>query len=702
MKFKIIGSFLMRPVVIFAVIVVAYGTSHVAMGVSTSVWTSQTQKDFKSGKPKDVSISSKGEVSLSLRLVSHVKTEELYVWCLAEDSQGNLYAGTGTDGRIFRITPDGASSLLFDSPEVNIHSLAIDSADNIYAGTSPDGLVYKISPDGQSTTLFKAEEKYVWALALDEAGNLYAGTGTDGRIHKITPAGENSVLFDSEETHIMSLLYAKNTLYAGSEGSGIIYKITPEGQAFVVYDTDEKEIHSLAMDAQGNLFAAATTDKEPGGGQPQPNAPAPPPSAAPKEKESRESSIYQVTPDGVVSKIWASESPLILSLVVDDNNNLTVGTGDEGMIYTVTPEKEFASLVKCEEAQVLAIRKSSTSTMFIATGNPGRIYRLSAEHPQEGTLESEPYDTKIISKWGDISWEHNAPESTAISFVTRTGNSSKPDKTWSEWSAEYTAASGQRITSPPARFIQWRAKLTTTDVVATPLLKRVDVAYMQENIRPEIASIQIDPRKAEKKPSPPSAPPSAQKAPGSEPSAGGAERTVEWQAIDPNNDSMEYTIYYKGVDEQTWKLLKDELEKASYSWDSTSMPDGRYQVKIVASDKLSNPAGLAKTAEKISDPFEIDNTQPVISDITIAAVGDGTFRVAYTAEDRTSRINEATFSIDGQKWQLVFPIDNISDARKEEFSFTTPSELEAGEHTVVVKVTDAVGNVGTGKQVFTK
>lgn len=536
MKSKHTVSTLISLAIIFAVSVLP------ALGVSTSIWTNQTQKDFKSGKPKDVSISSKGEVSLPLKLESFVETEELYIWCLAEDSQGNLYAGTGNDGRIFKITPDGASSLFFDSPEVNIYSLVIDSADNIYAGTSPDGLVYKISSDGESTTLLKAKEKYVWALVFDEAGNLYAGTGTDGKIYKITPAGESSVLFDSEETHIMSLLYANNTLYAGSESGGIIYKITLEGQASVVYDTREKEIHSLAMDAQGNLYAAATTGKAPGEERGQSGAPPPPPGGEPKEKES---SIYQVMPDGVVSKIWTSESPLILSMVVDGNNNLIVGTGDKGMIYTVTPEKEFASLVKCEEAQVLAIHKSSTSTMFVATGNAGKIYRLSTEHPQEGTLRSKPYDAKIISQWGNIQWEQIAPEGTNITLATRTGNTSKPDKTWSKWSTEYTVADGQKITSPPARFIVWRAKLTTTNTTATPLLKRVDVAYVQENIKPRVTSISIDGQKGAGKPGPPSGPPSAPKPSGGQSSSGGGKRTVNWKASDPNKDSMEYTIYVR-------------------------------------------------------------------------------------------------------------------------------------------------------------
>jgi hypothetical protein len=685
-----------------------------AFSVSTSIWEQKTKEDFEAGKPKDVSISSKGEVSLSLKLNAYVETEEAYIWCLAEDSQGNIYAGTGNEGRIFKIAPDGTSSLFFDSPEVNIYSLAVDSSDNIYAGTSPDGLVYKISPDGTANTLLSAKEKYVWDLVFDNAGNLYAGTGPNGKIYKITPDGQNSVLYDSETTHIMSLHYSSllggvgvgsdpNVLYAGSEGDGIIYKITLDGHASVVYDTNEKEIHALAMDSQGNLYAAATSGKMPGEEQRRELPPPPGPGGeAPKEKES---SIYKVTPDGVVSKLWTASDPLILSMAVDASDNLIVGTGDEGKVYTVNADGDSASIAKCEEAQAMAIHKTKTGSMFIATGNNGKIYRLSTDHAQEGALESKVYDAKIISKWGNIEWEQVLPDGTAISFATRTGNNSKPDNTWSEWSEEYTAADGQKITNSPARFIQCRAKLTTTNPLAAPMFKRVAIAYAQTNIAPKIKSIEIDSQKddeegGERQPGGP--PRQGQKPPGGQAAGDRTKRTVKWQVTDANEDSMEYAVYYKGVDEKTWKLLEEELKTNSYSWDSTSMPDGRYQIKVVATDKLNNPVNLAKTTEKISDQFEIDNTQPTISDITVTVSGNGAFQVRCTAEDKINHIKEAVFSIDGQDWQIVFPVDGIFDSKTEEFDFTTPSDLKAGEHTVVIKIADAAGNVSSGKQVFTK
>ncbi|MBI1922852.1 hypothetical protein HYR99_01240, partial [Candidatus Poribacteria bacterium] len=192
--------------------------------VTTSLWEQQLQKDFEDDKPKNVSITSQGEVMLAPKLEPFFKdTQEIYIWCLVEDSHGNIYAGTGNGGKLYRITPDGQSSLFYDSPEVSILSLAVDASDNVYAGTAPDGLIYKITGEGiPPKTLFTSEEKYVWALTFDDAGNLYAATGTNGKIYKITPTGETSVLFDSQESNIICLRYHQNALYAGSDGKGII------------------------------------------------------------------------------------------------------------------------------------------------------------------------------------------------------------------------------------------------------------------------------------------------------------------------------------------------------------------------------------------------------------------------------------------------------------------------------------------------
>jgi len=661
-----------------------------SFAVKTSVWKLRSQKDFEKGKPKNVSISSKGEVTLPPTLKKFVETEEDYVWCLAEESKGNIFAGTGNNGRIFKITPDGKSEIFFDSPEVSIHAIVVDKDGNVYAGTSPDGLVYKITPDGNSTTLLTSKEKYVWALALDEDGNLYAGTGTNGKIFKIAPDGKDSVLFDSEESHIMSLLYRDKNLYAGSEGGAIIYKISADGKVSVTYDASDKEIHCLAMDKHGNLFAAATSGPAPKAGR---SGQSPPPG-----EEKKKSTIYKINLLGVVSKIWSVSERLILSMVVDEHDNIIVGTGDKGQIYSVKPDgEESTTLVKCEEAQALAILKSASGSMFISTGNTGKIYQLTSDRLKEGTLVSESRDAGLISKWGNIEWEGVTPTGTQIAFATRSGNTSKPDKTWSDWSNAYSDSTGQKIVSPPARFIRWRAKLTTSNLKVAPVLKVVRLAYLQQNVKPNIASVRITRGSAA-----PGGQKGPQQRPPSPPKTGDKKLTVKWQVKDQNNDSMEYTVYYKGVNEQNWKLLKEELRTNSHSWDSTSMPDGRYQIKVVANDKFSNPDNLVKTAEKISEPFEIDNTQPTISEITATKNANGSFTIAFSTEDNMNHIKKAVFSIDGGEWQIAFPVDEIFDSKKEDFTFTTPADLKDGEHTIRIKITEAAGNISARGKTFTK
>ena len=671
--------------------------------VTTNIWEQTHQKDFESGTSKNISVSSKGEVTLAPKLETFfTDTQEIYIWCLAEDSNGNIYAGTGNGGKIYRITPDGQSSLFYDSPEVAILSLAIDAGGNVYAGTAPDGLIYKITGAATPpTTILSSEEKYIWAMAFDDAGNLYATTGTGGKIYKITPDGQTSVLFDSNDRNILCLLHHQGALYAGSDGKGSIYRITTDdGTASVIHQTRQKEVRALAIDNQGIIYAGTVTTAPP-----QPGAPPPPPtSPAPGDgpSEEKKSKVYRLRPDGVVTEIWSAPDPLILSMVVASEELLLIGTGDSGKIYRVNPEGDFVALAKCNASQVLAMHHvASANKLLLATGNPGKIFELQSEHLAEGTLETQANDTKVISRWGKLSWEGTTPQGTSISFATRAGNTEKPDNTWSDWSGELTTSEGSQITSPSAQYIQWRAKLTTSALSVTPVIKKVMVASVQSNIEPKFTSIEI--RRGDK---PKGA--NSLRSGGSpmetrsQPRSGekGTKYTVEWKVKDSNNDTLQFNLYYKGVDETNWKLLKKELKKTSYTWDTTSMPDGRYTISVEATDKLSNPLGLAKSTEKISDPFDIDNTQPRVSNITATATGDGTYQISCTTEDRSSYIQKAVYKIDSdEEWQAIFPNDSIFDSKREDLRLQTRI-LPPGEHTITIQATDSSGNTAVGRGNF--
>ena len=402
--------------------------------------------------------------------------------------------------------------------------------------------------------------------------------------------------------------------------------------------------------------------------------------------------------------MWEAPDPLILAMVFDSEEGLYVGTGDSGKLYWVNTDGDSVLKGKCSASQILAMHRTANSDrLLLATGNAGKIFELKSDHLAEGTLESKAHDTKVVSRWGKLSWEGVTPEGTAISFATRTGNTEKPNSAWNDWSEELTDPETSQITSASARYIQWRAKLTTSAVSATPVLKKVTVASVQSNTEPRFTSIEVRRGGAPESPGPPEGVrrPRESRTPSNSNSGGdGTKYTASWKVKDENSDTLQFNVYYRGIDETNWKLLKEELKQTSYALDTTLMSDGRYVIKVSATDKLSNPPNFAKSTEKVSDPFDIDNSQPTVTEITATANEDQTYQITCTAADPFSYIQKAVYKIDSDEhWQVIFPDDGIFDSKRETLVLHTNS-LPAGEHTITIRVTDAAGNTGVGRATF--
>ena len=679
-----------------------------ASAVTTSLWEQHRRSDFEAGEIKNISVSSKGDASLSFKIDGFSEIDEAQVWALAEDSEGNIYAGTGIEGKIYKISADGkTSTLYFDSPEVTIWCLVIAPDNTLYAGTGPDGLVYKITDkDTPPKTILSKGDKYVWAMHLDDEGNLYAATGTEGKIYKITPDGETSVLFDAEEKNIRSLVAFDGGFYAGSSGNGIIYKIMDDGSANVVYQAKENEIRNLVMDSKGNVYASAVTSvpMDRGGSRASrgPSVPAPqaPGSGPPKENKSY---IYRLHPDGTTALVWSSPEPLISSIVLESDEQILVGTGSNGKLYRVdTKTGDFEAIGKCSGKDILAIHQTKhadSMKTILGAGNAGKLFTLTTSHVEEGTLESAVHNAQSLSRWGKLSWEAEVPDGTSITFATRSGNTRKPDDTWNKWSEELTTPEGSQIPNADGQYIQWRAKFTTTDPAKTPFLKKVTLASAQTNVEPKFSSISIRAGGS-----------SSQRPSGGPPSPGSSSRgsssaspkrwKIEWKVEDANKDTLQFTVYYKAVDEENWKLLKKELSSPSYDWDITSIADGKYEVKVVATDKLSNPVGWDKSAEKVGAPVNVDNTDPHVGDIQVKENGDGTYEVTCDVSDKMSSVLKAVYKIDNdEKWKVIFPDDGIFDSKEEQLLLKT-DKLPEGAHSITIRVTDRAQNVATGRKSF--
>lgn len=697
--------------IFLVLIAVVFGLTGTGTARETSFWTTERETEFLSGTPECVSIRINEIVSLAPQLDTLLTSGESYFWCLARDGEGNVYAGSGDGGNVFKFAADGETSLVLDSPELEILSLAIDRHGSVYAGTSPGGLIYKILPDGKSLVFFKSGESYVWCLALDEKGNLYAGTGDQGKVYRIRPDGSGELFYETGERHVMCARYAGGRLFLGTEGSGLVLSVSQEGKGQVLYDCDEKEVRDIAVGDDGVVYAAAVSKSKKPGGTQQTDSGSGEGGSETQEQKKLTSSIYKISPDGTGVKLWTTSRSGAYSLYLAGKDSLVVGTDDDGTIYCLA-EGRLGLLRKVADSQILGVIGDGR-TVFFSTGNGARVYSAGPVFCKEGTLVSKVFDAIGVSRWGCLTWEAEVPRGSSLAFSTRTGNCENPDKTWSEWGEELTS-SGGIVRSFPGRFVQWKAILRSSTGRVSPSFRKVTLSYLEKNLAPTVASVQVMPQGI------PLARGGMDKVPERvwQTLPGGVkveysivsdeeERAVEdaawarafrtalWQASDPNGDKLTFSIFYRGIEEENWKLLEENFKEAIFTWNTSAFPDGTYLLRVVASDLPDNTPSGALTAEGMSLQFEIDNTPPVISGLRYARERAGV-RIDGKVSDNMSPVVGLDYSLDGDEWRNLQAADGLLDSPREEFSFVLEG-LGAGEHALIVKARDGAGNIATAR-----
>jgi hypothetical protein len=323
------------------------------------------------------------------------------------------------------------------------------------------------------------------------------------------------------------------------------------------------------------------------------------------------------------------------------------------------------------------------------------------------------FDAQSFATWGRIAWRADQPPGTSVALQVRSGNTEEPDRTWSEWGAELHEPDGAPAGVPAARFVQWRASLATKDPGRTPEVREVALVYLPKNLPPEFRKVEVQAvgvsfqkvpgasaaAPPEGKPAGAEADPASrrrgrpQSRKGFEPGA----RSITWQVVDPNDDDVTVDVQYRALDEKNWKTVRKSIDEDFVTFDGATLPDGTYLVRLVASDSASNPAGQALTAEKISAPFDVDNTPPRI-DRFKPVVSKESLHVTFAASDSFSVVREAAYSVDAGDWVPAPPSDGLSDSLQESYDLSLPSPAP-GEHSIVVRAIDAAGNVGSGRAV---
>jgi hypothetical protein len=652
-------------------------------------------------------------------------SSELAAQALVLDASGNLFVGTSPDGKVYKVTPGGQSSVFFDPKTKYIWDLAVDKDGTLYVATGDTGKIFAVAPDGKGQVFYTSEETHIRSLALDSSGNVLAGTEPSGLVLRIAKAGDPHrafVLYETAKKEITALL---------EDSSGNLYVAAVGEKNPLIPGVPRAPVQEPAAAGNFNLtIGGANVPLQ----QPQgiPFAPIPTVTS---------SSVYRIASDGSPEELWGSRDDVVYALGLRPNGKLLLGTGNQGAVLELEGNHIFSRLVRTTSGQVTSMATGPGGKLFLAAANPGKVLTLGPDSAPEGSYESQPFDAKLFTRWGRLQWwgQNAAPTKNGagarIEFYTRSGNTSDPGNNWSPWAGPYSNAAGDKIDSPSARFVQWKMVLHGAAGGTAPELNWVSVAYLPKNVAPEVTGIAIQnpgirvqgisnsgPGQASqtpvqvRMPQPPSTsssinsmfnatglggatassnPPRFDAVPQGFTQKG--YESVVWTAEDPNDDQLEFSVYFRGENETGWKLLKDKLDTRYYSWDTTAMPDGAYYLKIAASDAPANPSGDGLTSERESDRFEVDNTPPAIAQLTAeSASGGGAVRVRFQASDPASPIARAQYSLDAEDWALVFPSGGLSDASRENYDFQV-HKVTPGEHTITIRVYDQFENVTSAK-----
>ena len=658
---------------------------------------------------------------------------DLSAQTIAFDSKGTLFVGTSPDGKVYKISATGEKSVFFDPKTKYIWDLAFAPDGTLFVATGDKGQVFAVAPDGKGELFYASDEAHIRVLAFDGRGNLIAGTEPSGRILRIArnsgkSAAEGFVLYETSKREVTSLAVASDgSIYASAIGE----KPRPGGSAPNVVIATPQGTTTLTT---GGQVTSGQSQLQ------QQFVPFPP---------LLSSSIYRLSADGAPEELWSSREDVVYALGLASDGRLLAGTGNNGALLAVDGRGVFAQLAKAGSAQITGIARNSSGRVFLCTANPGKVFSVGPEYEAEGAYESRSFDSQLFSQWGRLEWwgpppsasakssaHSNASRSNAshaavyaddprLEFFVRTGNTEDPGKEWSRWFGPYSK-SGAAIEAPSARFVQWKAIIH--DGRAGDGIEWVSLAYLPRNVAPILDGIALQEPgiRAQSQstigasqptvvtltqpPSPnisgvtitqSSAPARFELPPQGTLQKG--YQSVLWSAHDDNDDELRYSVFFRGEAEYEWKLLKDNLEQKFYSWDTTTLPDGAYYLKIVATDAPSNPPAVARKTERESERFEVDNTPPVIEGLQVGPASGkmiGGHPASFTARDASMAIERAQYSLDGGEWILLAPDETVSDALVEHYNIGLPS-VPPGEHTIAVRAYDRFENVGSAKTTFT-
>ena len=728
-----------------AAVVILIATAVAAWAVQPVVTVHTTEANFSEGTFEGALVSSRGDVSLAPRVnvLLESAAAPAVVSAVAVDGD-NVYIASGVDNVVSKVV-DGKASRLAAVPSTVVTALAVIDGTLYAAGGGDAAGVWAL--DENKTIALATEEsaRYVWAIAPAEGGAVYVATGAVGGVWRFGPDGKAKAIWTLDGklgTHVLSLARGRDgKLYAGTDTNGLVYEIDPAtGAARVILDAGEKEIAAIVPDDAGGLYVATSdasraapedaaqpsqtrtgrsarpaaepadanddagndADKAPAraaaqgktGDAAEPRAPSPrengerpqarpsPPTRGPGTEgkaQAEGNAVYYIRPNGLVETLFRRPVTILGMRRVGDR--LVLATGNGGKVYSISLDGDEVFLLADTEAkQVTSLTSDAQGAVVFGTANAGSVVRITAQRAESGTFVSPVVEASQTARWGSGMVVASIPAGATLTFAARTGNVQEPSEaTWSPWSKEVAIVSGQhfQLPAPAGRFLQYRLTLKAGKD-GGPVVERVELIHQVANLPPAVSALQVTPTAGS----------------GNNTSRNLAFRQIEVTANDPNGDTMSYDVKMRLLGSQDpWITIARDQSQAKYVWDTRSVADGIYELRIEVSDRPGNPSTDARAAARISEPVTVDNSAPTIRELNARPDGKA-FTVSGEILDKVSRIQSIEYSIDSaDEWHAVAAADGIVDSPAESFRFAT-EPLEPGTHRVAVKVTDVYGNVG--------
>jgi hypothetical protein len=652
-----------------------------AGAVGTRMFHLDALDDFKGGDLTGVSIDSAGNLRAGLSLGSTPITDATSVWSSVVLGDGTVLLGTGSEGKVFRVTLSGSTAEAATTGQMAVSAMAVAWNDEIIVGTFPEGKLFKMPPGGKGSgaaaafvTLPGAED--IWGLAYDaKAKALYAATGPEGKLFRIDQAGKAQVFFDSDEPHLVSVAIADDgTVYTGSNGKALLYKLNGPGRASVLYDFDADDVKAIAIAKSGALYAIANkyTDTFTA---PKRNKAGPPSPQSTKPGRPGKGLLMRFAKDGIAEPMMDDDETHYVSLAIGDDGMPYVGTGAEGRMYTVNDNHLERLLADTDERQVGAMLMAG-KRRFLATSDPVVFHEVKGVGGADAVWTSKVLDAGLRATFGRLSWRSEG----SVELSTRSGNTLVPDTTWSAWSAGLTAPGD--VKSTPARYIQIRARWNKEPVA---VLREVTLAFVTDNNRAVVTSIEAAQRNQTRTLR------TGIVASGGEAPRPSSSIKITWKVDNVDQDELRYRLSYRLDSQSTWRdLLKpaEKLTRTDYEWDTNALPEGTYRIRVEASDELSNPPDRALRHSLESGTVLVDNTPPVFK--ALAMTGR---RLTGEIVDGLGPIARIEVSLAGtDEWRPIFPSDGVFDEADEPFDANIGPLVPSGSHIVAVRAYDSAGN----------